>query len=115
MSRTYVQKGNTITFDAPANLSSGDGFVVGSLFAIAEFDALQNDPVEGILVGVHRLPKPNSVVEFNVGEKVFWDASAKQCKKTSAGYWPIGAAVAAAAATEGHVVVRLDGHCLTAA
>ncbi len=115
MARNYVQPGKVVTLTTPSGgVKSGDGFLSGSLFGIAQFDADQATPVEAALTGVWSLPKPGSVVAFSEGEKVFWDASASQSKKTAAGYWPIGAAIVAAQATDSVVIVRLDGHSLTA-
>jgi predicted RecA/RadA family phage recombinase len=72
-------------------------------------------PVEASIVGAWTLPKPNTVVAFAEGEKVFWDSVNSLCKKTAAGYFCIGAAIVAAAATDSTVAVRLDGQTLTAA
>jgi predicted RecA/RadA family phage recombinase len=110
----YRQKGDTITLTAPANLKSGDGFMVGSLFAVAAYDALSGAEVEGHVVGVFVLPKPNSVVTFNLGEKVFWDNSMGLCKASAAGYYLIGLCTAAAGATDAVVSVRLDGTSVSA-
>ena len=114
MATNYRQKGNTITLTAPVNLKSGDGFMVGSLFAVAAYDALSGSEVEGHVVGVFVLPKPNAVVIFNLGEKVFWDNVTGLCKATTAGFFCIGAAAKAAGATDATVTVRLDGKTLTA-
>jgi predicted RecA/RadA family phage recombinase len=59
------------------------------------------------------MPKAGTQLTFAQGAKVFWDNSA-QTKATSAGYYCIGAAVAAAGASDTHVIVRLDGRSVTA-
>jgi predicted RecA/RadA family phage recombinase len=115
MAKNFVQKGHTCTFIAPANLKSGDPFMVGSAFAVAAYDALLGAPVEGHVVGVFTLPKPNSVVAFSAGERVFFDAATGLCKKTATGFFAIGFATVAAAATDASVMVRLDGQSLVAA
>ena len=51
---------------------------------------------------------------FAEGAKVFWDNSAKTCKATGAGYFPIGVAVKAAGANDTTVDVRLNGDAVTA-
>ena len=60
--------------------------MVGSLFAVAAYDALSGAEVEGHVVGVFVLPKPNSVVTFNLSEKVFWDNATGLCKPTASGF-----------------------------
>ncbi len=37
--KNYVQSGNVVTLAAPANVKSGDGVLVGSLFGVAAYDA----------------------------------------------------------------------------
>jgi predicted RecA/RadA family phage recombinase len=55
------------------------------------------------------MPKAGTPLTFAEGSKVFWDNSAKTCKATSAGYYCIGAAVAAAGATDKTVMCGLMG------
>ena len=102
-----------MTLVAPANVKSGEAFLVGSIFAVAAYDALQTETVEGHTVGVWCFRKLEPLA-FAEGAKVFWDNSAKTCKATSAGFYCIGAAVAAAGANDTHVLVRLDGRAVTA-
>ena len=60
--RNYVQEGETVTVAAPTGgVKSGDGVLVGALFGVACFDALQTAEVEIQTEGVFDLPKPNSV------------------------------------------------------
>jgi predicted RecA/RadA family phage recombinase len=54
------------------------------------------------------------VITFAAGARVFWDDSGKVCTVTGAGLFPIGIATADAAATDGTVVVRLDGNSVAA-
>jgi predicted RecA/RadA family phage recombinase len=95
-------------------VKSGDGFLSGSLFAVAQCDADQATPVEGGPVGVWSLPKAGTPLTFAEGAAVFWDASAKTCKATGAGFYKIGVAVKAAGAEDTHVNVRLDGVSVSA-
>ena len=55
MSTNFRQRGDTLPLVAPANVKSGEAFLVGSIFAIAAFDALQSETVEGHTVGVWSL------------------------------------------------------------
>jgi predicted RecA/RadA family phage recombinase len=112
--KNYVQPGEVVTFTAPANLKSGDPFMVGAMFAVAAFDALSGAAVEGAVEGVFILPKPNTVVAFNQGERVFFDAATGLCKKTASGFFPIGIATVAAGASDSTVTVRLDANSTVA-
>jgi predicted RecA/RadA family phage recombinase len=115
MATNYLHAGKTVTLTAPTGgVPSGHGFMSGTLFGVAQFTAAETKPVEAAIVGVWRLPKAGTPLTFAEGAKVFWDDSAKTCKATSAGYFPIGAAVTAAGANDTTVDVRLDGHSLTA-
>lgn len=110
MSTNFVQEGEIITVAAPTGgILSNAGSMYGALFGVAQFTAAQGAPVEVGTEGVWILPKPNSVTTFTVGARVFWDDSAKLCKATASGYFPIGVATVAAAATDATVTVRLDG------
>lgn len=114
MSVNFRQKGDTLTLTAPANLKSGDPFMVGSIFAVAAYDALSGEQVEGDVAGVFVLPKPNAVVTFAQGARVFFDSATGLCKATAAGYFAIGAATVEAGATDATVTVRLDGNSVVA-
>jgi predicted RecA/RadA family phage recombinase len=115
MAKNFIQIGETLALTAPTGgVSSGDGFMVGSIFAVAQNDADQATSVSGALTGVWRLPKAGTPLTFAEGAKVYWDDTAKTCKATAAGYFLIGAAVVAAGANDTTVDVRLDGHALTA-
>jgi predicted RecA/RadA family phage recombinase len=107
--RNYRQEGETIPVAAPANVKSGDGVLVGSIFGVATFDAASGDPVEITTVGVFDLPKPDSVISFSQGSLVYWDLSESECTSTAASNYKIGSAIADAAATDGLVRVRLNG------
>ena len=48
------------------------------------------------------------------GDLVFLDASTGECDTTATGFFPIGAAIADAGATDTSVFVRLDGGTRTA-
>jgi predicted RecA/RadA family phage recombinase len=116
MAKNYVQEGEVITMAAPTGgILSGAGSMFGALFGVAQFDAAQGAPVEVGVCGVWTLPKPNTVTTFAAGARVFWDDTAKLCKATGAGFFPIGIATVAAAATDPTVTVRLDGNSVVAA
>ena len=87
MSRNFVQPGSTVTLTAPTGgVKSGEGFMSGALFAVAQYDADQATPVEGGTVGCWSLPKAGTPLTFAEGAAVFWDASGKACKASGAGF-----------------------------
>lgn len=104
--KNYVQRGKTITVTAPYALSSGGGCLVGSLFGVANGDALISTAVEISVEGVFDLAK-TSALAIDVGDKVYWDDSAKVVNKTSTGV-PVGIATKAAANPSATVNVKLE-------
>ena len=115
MATNYRQPGETITMTAPTGgINSGEGRMFGALFGVAHLDAAEGAAVEVGVVGCWVLPKPNTVTAFTAGERIFWDDSAKLCKKTSAGFFCIGIATDDAGATDATVTVRLDGNSVVA-
>jgi predicted RecA/RadA family phage recombinase len=108
--KNFRHKGDTCTFSAPYAVASGGGFLVGAIFAIANFDAAQGAPVEGDCVGVFTLPKSTAAgTDFAAGTKLYWDNAAKVVTKTAAGNTLIGVALADAAVADATCVVRLNG------
>lgn len=106
--KNFVQPGGTITVPAPANVSSGDGVLVGVLFGVAAFTALSGADVEIKVTGVFDLPK-TSAEAWTVGAAVYWDNTNKVATTVSSGNTLIGKAVAAAANPSGIGRVRLNG------
>lgn len=108
MANNYIQPGANITLPAPADVASGEGVLVGSLFGIAAGDALSGADMDLVTVGVFALPKV-SAQAITAGAKVYWDNSAKLVTTTASGNTLIGAAIAAAANPSASVNVRLNG------
>jgi predicted RecA/RadA family phage recombinase len=108
--QNYVQPGNTITLAAPADVASGDGLLVGSIFGIASGAAASGDPIEVALVGVFDLAKVGSQA-WAAGDKVYWDNTAKQATKTATSNTLIGVATEAVDGGAGSTIgrVRLNG------
>ena len=96
MARNYVQPGETLTLPAPRALASGDGFVVGALFAVALAAAAIGKPVEGRRVDVFDLTKAAGAA-WTAGQKVYWDNTAFNVTTTAGGNTLIGVATQAAA------------------
>ena len=108
--KNYVQPGNTITLSAPYAVTSGDGLLVGAIFGVAAGNATLGDPVETAVVGVYDLKKVASQA-WAVGDKIYWDNTAKNTTKTLTSNTLIGVAtdVVAGGATDLIGRVRLNG------
>lgn len=108
--KNYVQPGNTITLTAPYAVASGDGLLVGSVFGVAAGDAANAETVEAALVGVFDLKKVASQA-WVVGDKIYWDNTAKVATKTASGNTAIGVAVEAVGGGASDTIgrVRLNG------
>ncbi len=104
--RNYVQRGDTVTLIAPAALASGEPFAVGAIFGVASGAAGNGAEVEAARVGVFDLPKATGAA-WSVGDRLYWDNSAKKVTKTATSNIFIGAALAAAqsGATTGRVLL----------
>jgi predicted RecA/RadA family phage recombinase len=97
-----------LTLTAPYAVVSGDGMLVGLIFAVATMDAAISTVVEGIVEGVAKINKLSTDV-FAVGAAVYWDNTNRRCTSTAAGNTKIGVATVAAANPSSTVTVRLNG------
>lgn len=105
--KNFVQAGNVLSLIAPYALTSGDGFQVGTLFAVATSDALVDEVVEGSTVGVYALTKKASDV-VTQGLDLYWDNTNKEVTITASTHLKIGQATLAAAGADATVNVRLN-------
>ncbi|TAH67641.1 MAG: DUF2190 family protein [Rhodopseudomonas palustris] len=105
--KNYLQPGDAITVPAPADVTSGDLVVVGSLFGVAATDADNGADVVLNTSGVYTLPK-TSAQAWTVGAKVYWDATNAVATSTASTNTLIGHAVAAADNPSATGVVRLS-------
>lgn len=105
--KNYIQPGDTLTLAAPYDVLSGAGFLVGSIFAVASGDALSGAAVEGVTTGVFTLAKATGA-SWAVGDKIYWDNTAKKCTKTSTDNTLIGVAFSAPASGDTTGNVRLN-------
>jgi predicted RecA/RadA family phage recombinase len=108
--KTYIQPGNTITVAAPYAVASGEGLLVGALFGIAAGAASLGETVEAALVGVYELKKIGSQA-WSVGDRIYWDNTARQATKVTTSNTLIGVATENMAGGAGDVIgkVRLNG------
>jgi len=104
--KNYVQPGNTITLTAPYDVASGDGLLVGAIFGVATGAAANGEPIEAALVGVFDLKKVGSQA-WAVGDKIYWDNTAKETTKTVASNTLIGVAIEAVGSGAGETIGRV--------
>ncbi|BAI72540.1 hypothetical protein AZL_019020 [Azospirillum sp. B510] len=104
--RNFVCEGCHLNLTAPRALASGEGFVVGSIFAVASTTAASGTALVGVTEGVFDLPK-KSTTAFAVGDRVSWENTNHYCDAPGTGLYPVGVAVAAAGAGAATVRVKL--------
>ena len=110
--KNLVQDGAVLPLVAPYDVTSGKGFRVGGVFAVAEHDALSGAAVSGRTEGVFDLLKVGSQA-WTAGDKIFWDNTNKYCTKTSTGNQFIGIAMADVASGAGDTTGRVFATPLT--
>jgi predicted RecA/RadA family phage recombinase len=106
--QNFQHRGDTLDIVAAAEIISGSPVVVGSIVGIAAVDAKIGETFALSVVGVYRLPKV-SALAIAVGDKVYWDNTAKLVNKTASGNTLLGVATEAAANPSPDVAVRLNG------
>jgi predicted RecA/RadA family phage recombinase len=105
--KAYVQPGRSLTVSAPAGgVLSGQGVLIGTLFGIAQVDAVEGAEVQILTEGVVEVPK-TSALQIDVGDRLFWDATNKVVNKTATAQLCVGVAVSAAANPSGTVRIKL--------
>lgn len=104
--KNFIQPGDVISVTAPANVASGAGVLVGSLFGVAVNTALSAAAVEVATRGVFDLVKAGSQA-WTVGARVYWDDTAKNCTTTASTNKLIGVAAAATGAGAGETIGRV--------
>ena len=106
--KTYIAPGENITLPAPYDVSAGGGALVGTIFGIAQSDAVETADVVLVRRGVFDLAK-TSAQAWTVGAKLYWDNTNKVATTSASGNTLIGAAVAVAANPSATGTVLLDG------
>ena len=108
MATNYVQAGKVLDFSAPYDRTTGQGFQVGSIFAVALGTALSTVAIRGQIDGVWTLAK-TSAQAWTVGQKLFWDNTNKRLDSDSTVGMLVGVAQAVAANPSSTGNVRLNG------
>lgn len=105
--KNYVQDGDVLTVPAPADVLSGAGVLVGSLFGVACGNAASGADVEIQTEGVFELPKATGAA-WTVGQRLYWDDTAKNLTGTASTNKLVAVAVVAAASGDAVGTVRLS-------
>jgi predicted RecA/RadA family phage recombinase len=105
--KNFVQPGDNLDLIAPRALSSGAGFLVGSIFAVASTDAGVGAAVVGVVRGVFDLPKATGTV--TQGQLLYWDNANFVLTTTAGSNKVVGAATQAAQSADPTARVRLSG------
>ncbi len=107
MTTKFVQHGEVIDYQPPADVHSNDVIAVGSLVGVAAADIPANQIGALIIEGVFDLPKVAGAA-ITVGQKLNWIAASAGFGAAAAGAGGVtGAAVAVAPAASADTVVRV--------
>lgn len=106
--RNFIQDGKVLTLTAPRAVASGEGFLVGNLFAVATQPAANGAQVEGIIEGVVELTALGTDVAA-VGARAYWDNTAFRVTTTVGTNSLIGVFAVAKANGQATATVRLNG------
>ena len=104
--RNFEQPGAVVTVTAPANVTSGQGVLVGDLFGGAVRAASSGQPVDIVTEGVITLPKVSGT-GINEGVRVFWDNTAGNVTTTPTSNRCIGWAVGPGNYASGATTIRV--------
>jgi predicted RecA/RadA family phage recombinase len=104
--KNFIAVGDRLTITAPADIASGEGVLVGTLFGVAEGVAATGAEVVLKLAGVFDLPKAPSQA-WTTGAAIYWDATEARCTTVGTGHRLIGAAVRAVGDTPLEIVGRV--------
>ena len=108
--KTYIQPGHTLSVIAPAGgVLSGQGVLIGTLFGIAQYDAVEGAELEILTEGVVEIPK-TSALPIDVGDRLFWEGANKVVNKTATAQVCVGIAVSAAANPSASVRIKLGAN-----
>ena len=106
--RTFIQAGEVLSLTAPYAVASGAPFKVGAFIGIATNAAASGGAVEANMEGVFTVPKV-SAQAWAVGDKIYWDDTAKLMTTVPTSNTLVGAATAAAANPSATGQAYLDG------
>ena len=106
--KNFVSGGTTVSVTAPYAVTSGAGFLVGLLFAVAASDAANGAEVVGVTEGIFEL-KTKAADAPAQGAAAYWDNTNKEVTVTATANTKIGVFTRAKAAAATTGFVRLSG------
>ena len=107
MKARYIQRGESIDYIPAEAVAAGDIVKLGNLVGVAKLDINPGELGALALVGVYEIATSGTAIE--AGALVFVDPSTgKVCAESASGAVKFGHAVAAAAATDTLVNIRLE-------
>ena len=93
--KNYVKSDEHITLTVSRALSSGDAYLVGNLFGVAQIDIANGATGSFVLAGTFTLPKLSTDV-VAIGDVLYWDDTNHRLTKTSTSNTKVGVAASAA-------------------
>jgi len=108
MKATYYQKGETLEYTPTENMEAGQVIALGTRIGVAAEAIPANQLGHVHVVGVYAMAKADGEA-IDQGTAVYFDSAAEAITATADGNTPAGYAAAAAATTDGTVLVKLLG------
>jgi len=105
--KNYIQPGETLTLTTDRAVSSGGGFLKGSMFGVAASDVTSGDSGQFVVEGVFLLAK-TSAQAWTEGDRIYWDDTNHRCDSDGTVGQLIGAATADASNPSSTGYVRLN-------
>ena len=107
MAQNFIQCGDALDHVAAATITSGTPILIGAIVGVPLADAAIGETVTVQFEGVFILPKATGTA-WAMGDKLYWDDSAKKFTKTSTSNTAAGYAAAAAASGDatGNVLLK---------
>ncbi|MCF7700547.1 DUF2190 family protein [Loktanella sp. M215] len=106
--KNYVYSGEKIDLPAPVTAVSGAAMLIGAMFGVCQNAAAVGEDLVLITQGAFDLPKL-AAQAWTVGQKVYWDDTAKLVTSVATGNSLIGVAIEIAANPSDIGRVRLNG------
>jgi predicted RecA/RadA family phage recombinase len=106
--QNFVQTGDVLDLDPGVDVPAGVGHLFGSVFGVAAVDAVSGMPSSFVVAGVVDIAK-TSALAVDVGDALYWDATAHEVNKTSTDQQQVGIAIAAAANPSATVQMLMRG------
>ena len=106
--KNFIQQGAILTAIAAADVTSGDGVLIGALFGVTQTTAKTGEDISLVTEGVFELPK-TSAQAWAVGDKIYWSDTTKKATTAGSGNTLVGVAVEVAANPSGSGVLKLTG------